>query len=428
MTQTHFQVNNKKTVKKAYLVGVSTPGPEAHLAAEHLLELEELVDTMGFQTVKSEVVYLRKPNAKFYIGSGKVKEIAREARENGAECIVVDFELSPSQQRNWETTGGLCVIDRQEVILEIFASRAKTREAVIQVSLAKMEYSLPRLTRAWTHLSRQRGGAAGTRGEGETQLEADRRMVQNRINQLKKELIEVSKHRIVQRSKRERSTVPLAAIVGYTNVGKSSLLNALSGASVFVENKLFATLDPTTKIINISEKQPMLLTDTVGFIRKLPHNLIEAFKSTLEEVVVSDFIIHILDISNPSVEQHFKTTILLLKELESLDKPTVIVFNKVDKIESPVIKARLKALHPESIFISVKTGEGVDLLLEKLREIANRNSQTMHLKIPAKKSELISKIYRLGNVIGIKYINESALISIRIPKIYKKIFAEYSID
>ena len=426
MDETHFQINNKKTVKKAYLVGVNASGAEAHLAEEHLLELEELVDTMGLKTITSEVVYLRKPNAKFYIGSGKVEEIAQKAKENGAECIVVDFELSPSQQRNWETVSGLCVIDRQEVILEIFAARAKTREAVIQVSLAKMEYSLPRLTRAWTHLSRQRGGAAGTRGEGETQLEADRRMVQNRINQLKKELIEVSKHRLVQRTKRERSTVPLAAIVGYTNVGKSSLLNALSGASVLVENKLFATLDPTTKVINISENQPLLITDTVGFIRKLPHTLIEAFKSTLEEVVVSDFIIHILDVSTPNIEQHFKTTISLLKDLKSLNKPTITVFNKIDKLKDLVSKARLKALYPDSIFMSVKNGKGIDLLLQKLREIVNRDSQTMHLKIPAEKSELISKIYRIAKVIGIKYENESALISVRMPKIYEKIFAEYS--
>ncbi len=426
MAETYFQVDNKKIVRKAYLVGISATGLETHLAAEHLMELEELVDTMGLQTVKSEVVYLRRPNSKFYIGSGKVKEIAQAAKENSAECIVVDFDLSPSQQRNWETVGGVCVIDRQEVILEIFAARAKTREAVIQVSLAKMEYSLPRLTRAWTHLSRQRGGAAGTRGEGETQLEVDRRMVQNRINQLKKELIEVSKHRVVQRAKRERSTVPLAAIVGYTNVGKSSLLNALSGASVFVEDKLFATLDPTTKAISISENKPLIITDTVGFIRKLPHNLVEAFKSTLEEVVVADFIIHILDISNPSVEQHFKTTVALLKELESLDKPTITVFNKIDKFEDSIGRARLKALYPDSIFISVKTGEGIDLLLQKLKDTADRDSLTMHLKIPSEKSELISKIYRLGKVIGIKYENESALISVRMPKIYKKIFTDYS--
>ena len=426
MTEVHFQVDNKKVVKKVYLVGVSTPGPEVHLAAEHLKELEELVDTMGLQTVKSEIVYLRKPNAKFYIGSGKVEELAQSAKDNDAECIVVNFELSPTQQRNWETTGGLCVINRQEVILEIFAARAKTREAVIQVSLAKMEYSLPRLTRAWTHLSRQRGGAAGTRGEGETQLEADRRMVKNRINQFKKELIEVSKHRVVQRVKRERSSVPLAAIVGYTNVGKSSLLNALSGASVFVEDKLFATLDPTTKAINLSKNQPLLLTDTVGFIQKLPHKLVEAFKSTLEEVVVSDFIIHVLDVSSSSVEQHFKTTISLLKDLESINKPAITVFNKIDKLEDPVIKARLKALYPDSVFISVMTGEGLDSLLQKLKEIVNIDS-TMHLKIPAEKSEIISKIYRIGKVIGIKYEDDLALISVRMPKTHKNTFAEYAI-
>jgi len=426
MAETVFKIEKTKKVESAYLVGIETSLIDSARSKEHLQELCELVDTMGLKIKGTEIVKLRESNAKFYIGSGKVEEIGIDAKNNQADCIIVDFDLSPSQQRNWEATCQMCVIDRQEVILDIFASRATTREAVIQVSLARMEYSLPRLTRAWTHLSRQSGGGGtGGRGEGETQLEADRRIVQNRISYLKDELKEVSKHRDTQRVKREKSSVPLAAIAGYTNVGKSSLLNALSGASVFVEDKLFATLDPTTRLVGLPGNQSVLLTDTVGFIRKLPHNLVEAFKSTLEEVVLSDFIIHVLDIASNSVEEHYKTTMALLKELRSIEKPLITVFNKIDKLNDPVTKARLRSLHSDSVFISVKTGEGIDLLLKKIEEVVSRNSQHIQIAVPPEKYDLLSKIYKYCKVIGTVYEGDVMILSVRVPSIHKQLFEKY---
>jgi len=408
-------------------VGIKAPTIGNDEAYEHLSELGELVDTMGLTVTGNCMVNLRSMNSRYYIGSGKAEEITLQAQQNKAECIIVDFELSPSQQRNWEKQSGLCVIDRREVILDIFAARATTREAVIQVSLARMLYSLPRLKRAWTHLSRQQGGMKGTRGEGEKQLEVDRRLVLSRITQLKKELKEVSKHRNVQRAKRENNSIPLAAIVGYTNAGKSSLLNLLSGANVFVEDKLFATLDPTTRLVSLPEKQKILLTDTVGLIRKLPHNLVEAFKSTLEEALVADFIIHVLDISNQSVEQHWETTVSLLKELNAQDKPSVVVYNKVDNLDNPVVKARLRALKPDALFISVKTGEGIDLLKAKLLKQLNTDTELMHLKLPHGNYEIPATLYKLGKVVAAQYEEEATYITARLPKKYVKTYSKYSI-
>ena len=417
---------DEKLVTSAFLVGVKEPTMEDTEAQEHLSELGELVDTMGLKVTEKCMVPLRSVSTRYYIGSGKAEEIASQAKETGAECIVVDFELSPSQQRNWEKQSGLCVIDRREVILDIFAARATTREAVIQVALARMQYSLPRLKRAWTHLSRQRGGTKGTRGEGEKQLEADRRLVLNRITLLKKQLKEVAKHREVQRAKREAKAIPLGAIVGYTNAGKSSLLNLLSNANIFVEDKLFATLDPTTRVVHLPEKQKVLLTDTVGLIRKLPHNLIEAFKSTLEEALVADFIIHVLDVSNQSVEQHWETTISLLDELKALNKPSIVVYNKIDKLDNAVTKARLRALNPDAIFISVKTGKGIDLLEKRLLKQLNESSILMHLKLPHGNYELPAKLHKVGKVISAKYEEDATYITARLPKKYTKTYSKYT--
>ena len=421
------ETRDEKQVTSAYLVGIKEPTVEINKAQEHLFELGELVNTMGLEITGNCLVNLRTLNTRYYIGSGKAEEISAQAKQNNAECIIVDFELSPSQQRNWEKQSGLCVIDRREVILDIFAGRATTREAVIQVALARMQYSLPRLKRAWTHLSRQRGGMKGTRGEGEKQLEVDRRLVLTRITQLKKELKEVSKHRDVQRAKRENNAIPLGAIVGYTNAGKSSLLNLLSGADVFVEDKLFATLDPTTRLVSLPEKQKILLTDTVGLIRKLPHNLVEAFKSTLEEALVADFIIHVLDVSNPSVEQHWETTISLLEELNALNKPSIVVYNKTDKLDNPVVIARLRALKPDAMFISVKTGEGIESLKSRLQEQLNAGTVLMHLELPHGNYEIPANLYKIGNVISAKYEEEATYITARLPKKHAKIYSQYSV-
>ena len=417
--------NDTRRVARAFLVGIKEIGESDFEAEECLAELGELVDTMKLAITGKTIVSLRSPNSRFYIGSGKVEEIVFSAKEQNADCIIVDFELSPSQQRNWEKTTGMCVIDRQEVILDIFADRATTREAVLQVDLARMEYSLPRLKRAWTHLSRQRGGAKGTRGEGEKQLEVDRRLVLERINNLKKELKEVSKHRTVQRAQREKSLIPLGAIVGYTNVGKSSLLNLITSADVLVENKLFATLDPTTRIVNLPKKQKVLLTDTVGLIRKLPHDLVEAFKSTLEEAVVADFIVHVLDVASPRVETHYETTVSLLKELNVGAKPVITLYNKVDKLDNPVIMARLRAQRPDAVFLSAKTGEGIDEFKKKLAGQLNRDTELLRLRFPADRYHVMTQLYRKGKVLASTHEGDYTYVSARVPGRHKKIFAEY---
>ena len=310
---------------------------------ELLAELTELVENLGLSVVRATLVKLRSPSPALFLGKGKAEELVAAAKADGAEVIVFDSALSPAQQRNWEEIAGIAVIDRQEVILEVFADRAHTREAVLQVALARMEYSLPRLTRAWTHLSRQRGrGAMG--GEGETQLEQDRRVVRDRIAHLKEELAAVVRHRGVQRTRRVRVPLPTASIVGYTNAGKSSLLNRLTGSHVLVEDKLFATLDPTTRQLVLPGNQKLLLTDTVGFIRRLPHGLVEAFKATLEEVLVADFLIHVVDITSPHFEKHRATTLSVLAELGAGNKPALNVFNKVDLADEGEIRAARQAV------------------------------------------------------------------------------------
>ena len=289
---------NRKKVQNALLVGIQQPKMTRQESEYLLEELTELTCNLDIPIGERMIVNLRKPTPAFLVGKGKLEEIIDLVHEKNIDVIIFDEELSPAQQRNWERESKICVIDRQEIIIDIFSERAHTKEASLQVSLARMEYSLPRLTRAWTHLSRQRGGGTGARGQGETQLEADRRMINDRISNVKKELKEVIKHRLVQRSKRLRKPVPTVSIVGYTNAGKSSLLNSLTHSDALAADKLFATLDPTTRRLDLDNSQHVLLTDTVGFVRRLPHRLVDAFKATLEEAVVADLLIHLIDVSN----------------------------------------------------------------------------------------------------------------------------------
>jgi GTP-binding protein HflX len=387
----------QKPTTRALLVGVQTPDMKPGEGTELLAELNELVENLGIVITRSTLVSLRdRQQPKFLIGSGKAAELIALAKADGCDVIVLDEELSPAQQRNWEEESGLAVIDRQEVILEIFADRAQTREAVLQVALARMEYSLPRLTRAWSHLSRQRGkGSMG--GEGETQLEQDRRLVRNRIAKLKSELVQVISQRATQRIKRQRTPVPGAAIVGYTNAGKSTLLNKLTGAHVLAADKLFATLDPTTRQLVLPDGRTLLLTDTVGFIRRLPHRLVEAFKATLEEVVVADFLIHLLDASNANVDQHHATTLAVLGELGATDRPTLTVFNKADIVD-PQALARLRAQHPDALFISAHTGAGLDVLLRHCEELATDDTEAAELLIPHNRYDVVAKLRSAGVV------------------------------
>src|ERR1700674_5618309 len=321
-----------KQVQRALLIGVFKDGEQKEESESLLAELDALVDTLEIPVIDRLLVKVQARNARYFVGSGKAEEIAEHAKQLEVDVIVFDNGLSPAQQRNWEALSGMAVIDRQEVILDIFAKRAQTREARLQVDLARMEYSLPRLTRAWSHLSRQ-GGGLGGKGEGETQLETDRRLIRKQIDRLKSDLELVRLRRATQRKQRQRLPLPSAAIVGYTNVGKSALLKKLTGAHVLVEDKLFATLDTTTRRVMLPSGQSLLLTDTVGFIRNLPHRLIEAFKATLEEAVLSDFLIHVLDASHPRVFDFYQTTMRVLGELGADAKRMITVLNKIDLVE-----------------------------------------------------------------------------------------------
>jgi len=412
-----------KPAQRALLVGLQTPDMAPGEGEELLGELKELVENLGLVITRTTFVNLRLTQAKFLVGSGKAAELIALAKADGADLIVVDAELSPSQQRNWEKESGLAVIDRQEVILEIFADRAQTREAVLQVALARMEYSLPRLTRAWTHLSRQRGkGSMG--GEGETQLEQDRRVVRDRIAHLKEELAAVISQRATQRRKRQRTPVPGAAIVGYTNAGKSTLLNRLTGAHVLAVDKLFATLDPTTRQFALPDGRTLLVTDTVGFIRRLPHRLVEAFKATLEEVVVSDFLIHVIDITNPDFEHHQATTLAVLAELGAVGKPTITVFNKVDAA-TPMVLTRVRSQHPEALFISAHTGAGLGPLLRRCEELAIDNLVPAELLIPHSRYDIVARLHAGGHVRKQEARDEGTLLSGRFPAKLRALFEPF---
>lgn len=418
--------DNRKLVERALLIGIQDDTVSLMEAKEHLSELKDLVQNLSVPVIGEMMINLREPHAKYYLGIGKANEVKEFVVSHEADCIVFDCNLSPAQQRNWEKFTGVCVIERQEVILDIFASRASTREAVLQVNLARMQYTLPRLTRAWTHLSRQKGGAKGTRGEGEQQIEVDRRIVQQKISQLKKELKKVRKHRQVQRKSRKRHEIPQAAIVGYTNAGKSSLLNVLTDSEVFVEDKLFATLDPTTKKIILPNNQPLLLTDTVGFIRKLPHNLVESFKATLEEAVLADFIIHVIDITSHQIEEHFETTLKVFDEIGASTKNMINVFNKIDLLEKRTTKIRLKNLYPDSVFISTRTGFGMDELKSCFIKHLSTENEILNLRIPPAYHAVAALAYEKGNVLSSEYDNYGNLdINLSVNKAHRKLFSNY---
>lgn len=401
---------------RAFLVGVRREGQSERQAESLLAELGELVENIGFKVADSEIVFLREPSPHYMIGSGKFAEIRKKARNLNVDCIVIDDTLSPAQQRNWERDSGKCVIDRQEVILEIFASRARTKEATLQVELAKLEYSLPRLRRAWTHLSRQRGGGIKLRGAGESQLESDRRKINERIARLKVELAQIEKNRGTQRKKRERSSLPNIAIVGYTNAGKSSLLNRLSLAEVLAEDKLFATLDPTTREFKLPSGASLLLTDTVGFVRKLPHGLIEAFKSTLEEAVMADMLLMLVDASNPDAMEHIETAKSVLAELGAADKKMLVLLNKIDLAKDDVLLHQLKIAYPDSIEISVKTGFGFDKLIESLEAFAVEKAKLCDFVLPHSAYSFLNVLQSIGAVREKHYIDEGVLVRAYIPR------------
>jgi GTP-binding protein HflX len=328
--------------------------------------------------------------------------------------VIFDDELSPAQGRNLENLLSRKVLDRTQLILDIFAQRARSREGRLQIELAQLQYLLPRLTRMWHHLSRQTGGI-GTRGPGETQLEVDRRRVQERIARLERELEEVRKTRAVQRQGRKRHQWPVAAVVGYTNAGKSTLLNLLTGADVVTEDRLFATLDPTTRSFHLPNKQRVLLTDTVGFLRKLPHTLIESFKATLEEVSEADLLLHVVDLSHSRIDEHMAAVDEVIKELDAFGKQTLIVFNKIDTVENPELAESYLKRFPGSVAISARTGAGVNNLVQALQNALAAWRLRSRFRIPMSESALIAEIHRVGHVLELRYEGGDAVIVAHVP-------------
>lgn len=397
-----------RNVFRAFLVGTFQPPESVSEAKECLAELAELVRTLEVPVAGEAVAQIRTANPKYFVGSGKAEEIRDAAKDAGANVIVFDAALGPTQQRNLESLCEMKVIDRQEVILDFFARRARTREATLQVDLARCRYFLPRLTGAWTHLSRQRGGNTGARGAGEKQIEYDRRQLKERIAVLEDELAEVRKRRDVQRKSRMRARIPSAALAGYTNAGKSTLLNLLTNSDIFAADQVFATLDPTTRQMELPDKSRLLLTDTVGFVRRLPHSLIEAFRSTLEEAILADFIILVLDASNPAVFAHLETTQSVLSELGADRKSILFVCNKCDRIEDPVVRIKLRASLPEAVFVSCRTGEGIDDLKNALLARAGAQTEMMELAIPPERSELIALLHEKTRILDASYLDDGA--------------------
>lgn len=409
--------------ERSFLVGVETEKVRKEEAASLLRELGGLAESLGLEIAGSMQVKLREKTASLLLGTGKSDEVAAAAKAEGADSIVFDHALTPIQQRNWETLSGLKVYDRSELIIKIFSSRALTKEASLQVELARLEYSLPRLAHSYEDLSRQRGGRYGTKGSGEQKIELDRRAIERRIHEIKEELKDVRKSRDVQRKRREKIALPRAAIVGYTNAGKSSLLNALTAAQVAAEDKLFATLDPTTRKLILASGATLLVTDTVGFVRNLPHGLVEAFKATLEEASTSDLLIHVADASDPEVEAHMKTTEKVLDEIGSGSLPRLLVLNKVD-LATEETRTHWSVLHPEGIEISAKTGFGLDRLAKEIEKALTSSMEELLLMVPHDQYALVSLLHREGSVTEELPGEEGTRLRCRVPaKLLEKVKA-----
>ncbi len=416
MTELYDIKAEEERQERVILIGVAVN--EGDDVEESLDELAELVSTAGARTAGRVIQNRESVHPGTYIGKGKIEEVADLARELDATGIVCDDELSPAQMKNLEDALELKVMDRTMVILDIFAQRASTREGKIQVELAQLRYRLTRLVGMRESLSRL-GGGIGTRGPGEKKLEVDRRLVRERISQLKRELKEVELNRETTRALREKNQVPVAAIVGYTNAGKSTLLNYLTGAGVLEENKLFATLDPTTRSLTLESGQKVLLTDTVGFIRKLPHHLIEAFRSTLEEAKYADLILHVTDSASPAADRQMHVVYETLKSLGIGEKPIITVWNKQDLLTEPVSARDFRA--DKTVKISAKTGQGISELLAAIEEILRGNQIRVEKVLPYDRAGDLQVIRRYGQLLREEYTPEGILIEAYVPRdVYQK--------
>jgi GTP-binding protein HflX len=395
------------------LVGVSTRQVSKAETEELLDELALLADTAGAEVIARLIQDRDRIDPAFFIGKGKVAEIRRLVEAQAVPLVIFDDDLSGVQVKNLERELGCKVVDRSALILDIFASRAKTMEAKTQVELAQLQYLLPRLTRQWTHLSKQYGGI-GTKGPGETQIETDRRLVKTRISHLKEKLERIGRQRVTQRKGRSRHT--RAALVGYTNVGKSTLLNVLSGSDVFVENRLFATLDPTTRLVQLGSGVDILMTDTVGFIRKLPHDLVASFKSTLEEITEADLLIHMVDVSSRVFEEQILIVHDTLEDLGCGAKPTLMVFNKIDRLSDRSLLHDLAKEHPRAVFISATRGINLLGLKEQVRMLLEEEFVERVFTISQGNQKLISLLHSIAEIQERTYVDNAVVLRIRIPK------------
>ena len=411
--------------ERVFMVGVQLKADNAWCVEESMDELSELVTTAGAIVVGRGSQRLDKFNAATFIGPGKAKEFSVECKESNVDTVVFDEELNPAQGRNLEKIFECKILDRTALILDIFSQRAQTREGKLQVELAQLNHLLPRLTRFWTHLSRQKGGIGMRGGDGESQLEVDRRKVRERIGKIQRDLDLVMRNRDVQRTGRKRNQWPLGSMVGYTNAGKSTLFNAITGASTLSEDKLFATLDPTTRRLKLPTNQNVLLSDTVGFIRKLPHDLIDAFKATLEEVIEADLLLHIVDVSSPYAEEQIEAVNLVLKDLGVEEKRTLMIFNKVDRISSSGLSKRFTDQYSNSIAVSAKTGEGFDELMAELGKQLRPIRQMVGISIPHSKSDIIARLHEVGQVLERNYDGDEAMFKALIPPNYLDYFEQY---
>jgi GTP-binding protein HflX len=410
--------STRQPKERAVLVGVALPSRD-HAAPLDLTleELERLAETAGATVLEKHSQQVKNITPATLIGRGKVDEIKQSLRESAADLVIIDEDLTPAQQRNLEAAFKVRVIDRSQLILDIFAQRARSNEGKLQVELAQLEYLLPRLTRQWTHLSRL-GGGIGTRGPGETQLEVDRRRIRERIGHLKQRLKSVERTRALQRQERHEVPFATVALVGYTNAGKSTLMNALTRAGVFVEDKLFATLDPTTRALRLPNGDKVMLVDTVGFINKIPHSLIEAFKSTLEEVSRADLLLHLVDLSNPFYEEQIRVIESVLKEIGAGEIPTLLVPNKVDVAEE-ISTRRFRSEGALDVCpISALTGAGIERLLDSVGAVLDRQKEEFHACFSPAQGGLIALLRERGRVVKEIYDGEVIRVSAMVtPKL-----------